>query len=77
MPAPSSLNALRITNKIKADFFLADFLQLLRTNFAVVKVCLYAEKLTFEHNFQIHTSYIIAPIVPCDRYLCGVLYITH
>lgn len=35
MPAPSSLNALRITNKIKAIFFLADFLQLLRTNFAV------------------------------------------
>ena len=34
MPAPSSLNALRITNKIKADFFLADFLQLLKTNFA-------------------------------------------
>lgn len=34
MPAPSSLNALRITNKIKADF-LADFLQLFRTNFAV------------------------------------------
>lgn len=30
MPAPSSLNALRITNKIKADFFLADFLQLLK-----------------------------------------------
>lgn len=36
MPAPSSLTALRITNKIKADFFfLADFLQLLRTNFVV------------------------------------------
>lgn len=33
MPAPSSLNALRITNKIKADF-LADSLQLLKTTFA-------------------------------------------
>lgn len=77
MPTLSRLNALMITNKIKA-LFLAYFMQLLKTNFASQSRYVFLlEKLSFEHNFQIHTSSIMVLFVPVDRYLCGVFYITH
>lgn len=73
MPAPSSLNALRITNKIKA--FFGRLLTIVKTDFASQSRYVFVlEKISFEHNFQIYTSYII---VPDDRYLCSVLYIIH